>query len=158
MKITVLVNNIACNNPLVTEHEIEISEDMTLQDLLDSLDCSMADVSNYFEISGVFAWNSSYCPYILTKQGIQYNLPYDKVKVFDFINTHEIRNNTLRVTTGYPQAGGPGFIEAKEIWDAVQPHLNNIAIFCTIFGVSISGIITSIRSHFEKRKYRPILF
>lgn len=155
MIIKVLVTYVAMDEPYIKEHTVDIPEDASLQDVFDALGCGLADVSDYYELSGVFAWNNFYCPFILTECSVQYNLPYNEVKVSDFIHTHCIGNNSIRIATGYPQAGGPGFVELKEIWDTIYPWLNDIAILCTITGISVKGIIDGIRSYFEHRKASP---
>ena len=155
MIIKALVTNVAADEPYEKEFKVDISEQATLQELFDKIGCSLADVSNYYESSGPFAWNNFFCPFVLTAAGIQYNLPYTDVKLTDFINTHSLDGKGIQIATGYPQAGGPGFIELAEIWNAVQPWLNDIAILFTITGINIKDIVKWIRSLFEKKKVPP---
>ena len=155
MIIKTLVTNVAADEPYENEFMIDVPEQATLQDLFDKLECGLADVSDYYEFSGPFAWNNFFCPFILTADGIQYNLPYSDVKLTDFINTHSIDSKAIRIVTGYPQTGGLGFIELAEIWNTVQPWLNNIAIIFTISGINIKDIVRWIRSFFEKTKAPP---
>ena len=155
MIIKTLVTNVAADEPYENEFMIDVPEQATLQDLFDKLECGLADVSDYYEFSGPFAWNNFFCPFILTADGIQYNLPYSDVKLTDFINTHSIDSKAIRIVTGQQQTGGPGFIELAEIWNTVQPWLNNIAIIFTISGINIKDIVRWIRSFFEKKKAPP---
>ena len=155
MIIKALVTNVAADEPYEKEFVVDISEQATLQDLLNKLECGLADVSDYYEFSGPFAWNNFFCPFVLTASGIQFNLPYTDVKLSDFINTHSINSKAIRIVTGYPQAGGPGFIELAEIWNTVQPWLNDIAILLTISGFNIKDTVKWIRSLFDKKKVPP---
>ena len=100
MIIKTLVTNVAADEPYENEFMIDVPEQATLQDLFDKLECGLADVSDYYEFSGPFAWNNFFCPFILTADGIQYNLPYSDVKLTDFINTHSIDSKAIRIVTG----------------------------------------------------------
>ena len=155
MVIKALVTNVVKEEPCTKECTVEVSEQASLQNLFDELGCSLADISDYYEFSGRFARNNFFCPFILTANGIQYNLPYTDVMVSDFIHTHSIASNEIRIVTGYPQAGGPGFVELAEIWNDIEPWLNGVAIFFGIFGWNIKDAVKSIRLHFEKKKVPP---
>ncbi len=155
MKIKLIINNIMLDDNNFTEQEIDISEDSTLQELLDVSGYGIADVSEYYKYSGVFTWNCICCPYIISDEGILYNVLFNQIKLKDFIKTHGINNNTIKIVVGYPQAGGPGFNDLKAIWDIVQPYLNDIAILFTISGVNCKSIIDWFRKFFEKKKVAP---
>ena len=155
MKIKTIVNNIMQDEACKTVYEVDVSEQDHLQDLFNTLGYSLGDVSDYYEFSGVFACNNFYCPYILSDDGVLYNVPYDEVHLMDFIRTHCNGKNEIEITVGYPQAGGPGFIELIEIWNAVMPYLNAVAIFCSISGVSVKSITDDIRKHSIKKKVPP---
>lgn len=155
MIIKALVTNVANDEPCTKEYTVEISEQASLQNLFDELGYDFADISDYYEFSGPFAWNNFFCPFVLTASGIKYNLPYTDVKISDFIHTHSLDGQVIRIATGYPQAGGPGFIELAEIWNAVKPWLNDIAIVFTITGISVKSIVEWICSHFKRKKVPP---
>lgn len=155
MVIKALVTNVVKEEPCTKEYTVEVSEQASLQNLFDELGCSLADISDYYDFSGRFARNDFFCPFVLTANGIQYNLPYTDVKLSDFIQTHSIVGNEIWIVTGYPQAGGPGFVELVKIWNTVQPWLNNIAIVCSITGINAKSIAEWIRSHFERKKVPP---
>lgn len=155
MVIKALVTSVAKDEPCTKECTVEISEQASLQNLFDELGCGLADISDYYEFSGRFARNNFFCPFILAANGIQYNLPYTDVMLADFIHTHSIVGNEIRIVTGYPQAGGPGFVELVEIWNDIEPWLNGIAILFGIFGWNIKDVVKSIRLHFEKKKVPP---
>ena len=155
MKIKVIINNVILDENNIAEQEIDISGNNSLQEMLDVLGYGIADVSEYYKCSGVFTWNTCCCPYIISNDGILYNVLFDQIKLKDFIKTHGISNNTIKIVVGYPQAGGPGFNDLKDIWDAVQPYLNDIAIVSTILGVNCKTVIDWFRKFFEKKKVSP---
>ncbi len=154
MKIRINETNIAPDIPQGKVHEIDIDEDLSVQDMLDAIECGFADLSKYYSLSGVFSRNDAYFPYIFTGDKICFNVPFRETSVSDFLKTHNIPNNKIHIITGLVQAGGPGFLPWDEIWDA----LNKIAIICTISGVSVlsvKSIFDGIRSRFAKREIPP---
>lgn len=162
MKIKVYVKNIALDEPQTKEYDVNINHSMSVQDLLDMLKCSVADLSDYYEYSGVFAWNNGYLPFIISDDKLMYNVSYSEVNLMDFMNTQHISDNSIRVTTGYAQAGGPGFIELEEIWEAfcmvweaVKPYLEEMIIVTTLSGISVKDIFKGLRTYFTKKKTTP---
>ena len=155
MNIKVIVKNILFEENNTTVYQIDISEDSSIQDMLDIIGYSIADLSEYYKLSGVFSCNTICCPYIFSDNNILYNVTFDKIKLRDFIKTHAINNNTIEIVVGHVQAGGPGFKAIKEIWDAIVPYLNDIATISTISGINVKSIIDSIRAFFVKKNVAP---
>lgn len=154
MKIRIYETNIAPDIPQEKVHEIDIDENLSVQDMLDTIKCGFADLSDYYPLSGVFSWNDGYFPYIFTGRRILFNVPFRDASVSDFLKTHNILGSELHIVTRAAQAGGPGFLPWEEIWDM----LNKIAIICTISGVSIFSVksfFDRIRSRFVKRNVSP---
>ena len=50
----------------------------------------------------------------------------DNVTLEDFINTHDIFDEQLVITTDIPQAGGLGPCELVEFWNSIYPNLLEI--------------------------------
>lgn len=160
MDVKVLIKDVMFDNSSKEELEqmLKISENTTIQELFDIAGCSCGDISDYYEYSGVFSHNCIFCPFIITEKGVQFNILFSEAKVVDFFRTHNITNNTIRVTTGYPQAGGPGLKEILEIWknispflETITPCLNFVAIISTITGINLK----TIWDHFKSKKVPP---
>lgn len=151
----VLAKNIALDTPQETEHIVEANDNMTIQELLDEANTGWADLSDYYPLSGVFAWNDAVLPYLFTDGKVSYDIAFENAKVKDFLSTHNICDNTIRVTTGYPWAGGPGFLELVQIWDNIYPYLEAIAVLVTITGVSLKELYSYLRKRFLKKEQPP---
>lgn len=154
MNIKAIVTRVVLDIPTESEHALELSEDGTVQDLLDRLGCSLADLSDYYELSGAFAWNDFHLPYLETDGGILYDVPYTQARLKDFLATHHIENGEVHLVTGYPQAGGPGFLELAQIWRQVEPILEQLDLILGL-GITASGAIKWICSAFKKRNRTP---
>lgn len=154
MNIKALVTHIAADPPMEKEYTVELPEDASVQDFLDRIDCSLADLSDYYEFSGAFAWNDFYFPYLETDGGILYDVPYAQAKLTDFLATHHIENDEARIVTGYPQAGGPGFLELTQIWQQVEPILEQIDLILGL-GITAGGAIKWLCSVLKKRNRTP---
>ena len=154
MKIRAFVTYIILDPPAEQEHIVELPADATVQDLLNQLNCSLADLSDYYELSGAFAWNDFYLPYLETDGGILYDVPYTQARLKDFLVTHHIENGEVHIVTGYPQAGGPGFLELAQIWQQVEPILEQIELILSL-GAMAGGVAKGLCSIFKKRKRTP---
>lgn len=140
--------------PQETVHEIEIEENLSVQEMLEFVECGIADLSSYYLLSGVFSWNAAYFPYIFMGNRIRFNVLFQETTVSDFLKTHNICNGEIHIKTGIAQAGGPGFLP----WDTIWEVLNKIAIICTISGLSVlsvKSIFDGIRSRFVKKEIPP---
>lgn len=155
MNVKVLIYNIALDTPQKTEHIVETNDSMTIQELLSEANSGWADLSDYYPLSGVFTWNDALLPYLFTDGKASYNVTFEDAKVKDFLSTHNISENTIRVTTGYPWAGGPGFLALVQIWENVYPFLEAIAVLVTISGFSLKDLYSYLRKHFLKKEQPP---
>ena len=153
MQIKVSIQNMATEN--VRECLINVDSSMSMQNLFDLLGCTFSDVSDYYPYSGVYSWNAYFLPYVFCEKNAIYDVSYDQANLFDFLQTHNIENDTLYIKTGYPHAGGPGFLELKEIWQSVYPVLEEISVFSSISGLSLFALIKWFCHHFRRRKTKP---
>lgn len=138
------------DQPEYQRKQFEINDTTTISQLF-----TKGDLSDYYPLSGVYSFNSTFLPYIINSQGkVIWDIPYDDAKVIDFIRTHNIVDNRINVRTGYVQAGGPGFKELLEVWQLLYPILD---AFNTAAGsVAIIGSAGSwIHSLFKKMKHAP---
>lgn len=154
MKIEVLIQNIALEASEIEERKVYVDKNTTIQELLNSINCEIADLSEYYEFSGVFAWNTVYLPYIISNNKILYDVPYSEAYVFDFIKTHGIQDSAIRIVTGYPQAGGPGFIELSQLWEQIYPILEQIELLLSLGAIAV-GTAKKLCNLFKKRKRTP---
>lgn len=154
MKIRAEIKNIALDESAVIEKIVEIDENATLENLICELECGWADLSEYYEFSGVLTWNTDVLPYAIVGYKIVYDVPFSETKVSDFIKTHSIKNETFYITVGYPWAGGPGFITLLEMWDNAYPVLEQIAVLLTL-GIAAKDVIKWFCHIFKKREQTP---
>lgn len=155
MEIKIQIKNIAMENPEVSECVVALPENASIQDLIDSIGWGTADLSEYYPLSGVFSWNSSYVPYLFVNGKVEYDVLFESAHIKDFIYTHNISDNTIKVVVGYPWAGGPGFLELKEIWGHVWPCIEAIAVVCTISGFSLKDLYNYLRTKFMDKGQPP---
>lgn len=155
MNVKVLVYNIAMDTPQETEHIVEVNDSMTIQELLAKAESGWADLSDYYPMSGAFTWNDPLLPYLFIDGKAVYDVAFEDAKVRDFLSTHNISNHTIRVTTGYPWAGGPGFLALVQIWKDIYPYLEAIAVLVTISGFSLKDLYFYLSNHFLKKECPP---
>lgn len=154
MEIKVLVHNIVLEGSQTKECAVQADKNTTIQELLNSIDCGIADLSEYYEFSGVFTWNTTCLPYIISNNEIIYDVPYSEAHLLDFIQTHSIQDNTIRIVIGYPQAGGPGFIELAQLWKQIYPILEQTELLLSL-GIIAVGAAKRLCNLFKKRKRSP---
>lgn len=155
MLVTVLIYNVLKDFGTNEEKiKIDVHDSTTIQDLLNSTEYEIADLSDYYHLSRPFAWSEAVLPYLFSNGHVLYDVLYTEATVSDFIKTHGIHNNTLRIVVGYPQAGGPGFLDLVQLWDNVYPVLEQVV---TIAGVAqiVGGAVKWICNFFKKRKLKP---
>jgi len=155
MTVTVVIKNVAAISPIVTEKKVEISSDSSIQELLDKVDYSAADLSDYYEFSGRFNWNTSAFPYIISNGVIVYEPLFEETKIQNFLDTHHISNNTINITVGFPHTGGAGFPNIAEIWNNTWHVLEAISVLCTLSGVNIPQIIAKFGDYVLKKNRKP---
>lgn len=154
MKINVKIKNVLFDTSNIKEYDVLISEKATIQDLIIETGYGTADLSEYYHFSGEFSWNEAFLPYIISNNIVYYDVPYTIAKVTDFLSTHNIKDNSIQIIVGYPQAGGIGCMELAEIWAQVYPVLEQIAVILDILVASIDTIKWFIKL-FSKRKRSP---
>lgn len=155
MELNVVIFHVTADPPRETERAAEIDEKTTIQELLNQVGAEWADLSDYYPLSGAFTWNDPVLPYLLVDGKILYSVGFDEAKVKDFLETHGICDNRIRVVTGYPWAGGPGFLELAQIWDNLYPILNAAALFFAISGFSLKDFYHAVRAHFMQKGQPP---
>lgn len=154
MKIKVIVNNVVLETP-PTEYFVDVNDSMTIQELLISVGNEFADLSEYYPLSGVFTWNCACLPYLFINGKASYDVAFEAARVKDFLYTHNIDDNTIRFTAGYPWAGGPGTLAPEQIWEIINSVLQGIAALTDITGFSLRDLFQYLRTHFLKRKQPP---
>ena len=134
--------------------KIKIDKNTTIQEFLNSTGYEIADLSPYYKLSQPFAWNQTVLPYLFCDNKIIYDVPYTEAKVFDFIQTHGISNNNIRIFVFQPQAGGPGFVGLVQLWNDVYQVLETTV---TIYGCTqiVISAVKWLCNFFKKRKRKP---
>jgi len=151
-----LFHHEAADVPYDTEEFFEVPENATIQDLLQvSGHGEIADLSDYYPLSGAGSWGENYFPYLFVNGKAAYGVLFQDAKIVDFLNTHNITDNTIRVTVEFPLAGGFGAGELLEFWDSIYPALEQIAVICTITGISLKSLFDYLKKHFIKRDQAP---
>lgn len=155
MKIRVLFRHEAADDPYDSEEFFEISENATIQELLQLSEYEEnADLSSYYPLSG-FLWGEKFFPFLFVDGKVLYDVSFQDAKVIDFINTHNITDNTIRVTIEFPLAGGAGGCELLDIWNNIYPTLAQISVILSITGFSLSGLFRFLKKYFMKKKQPP---
>lgn len=138
-----------------TEYTMDIDDTTTLKLLIENAGVGIADLSEYYFLSGRFTWNTQIVPYVVNSSGaVEWDVSFQSIKVKDFLLTHGIENNTLIAKTGYPQAGGPGFKELNEIWQMIYPVLDGFATVVGVVGI-LNGVGKWVRSLFKQKDIPP---
>lgn len=123
--------------PKYTETILQIDDKTTLKDIFIDSKQVNADVSKYYKLSGKYYFNNKRLPYIKKENNkIIWEPSYEKVKVIDFLFTHNIKNNIIYADIGIIQAGGPDLKDFIQLWYDYYPIINEIV---TVFGF-FSGI------------------
>ena len=157
MQIKAIIHEVV--NDRTLERTLELGEDATMQGLLDALGYRYGDFTDYDPFYAEFQWDPDFLPFLICDGRILYDVMLHDAKVRDFMRTHEISDNTLRVTTNYPQAGGFGVAELAELWEYAKPVLEGLAIFCTLSGLSVPQLVQRLRDKFTHCDHAPyVLF
>lgn len=126
--------------PETIEFVSSIDSGTTIQQLFEEAGYPLADLSEYYYLSGHFSFNSSFLPFIINSNGIiEWNISYESAQVIDFISTHNLENNIIIAKIGYPQAGGPGFKDLIEIWEIIYPILDQFVTMVGLGAILING-------------------
>lgn len=134
----------------------DINETTTIQDLLiQKSDYDFADLSHYYPLSGMFAWGNEYLPYLFVNGKALFDLSFQDAKVIDFLNTHNITDNSIRIVIDAPYAGGFGGEELLDLWNNIYPVLENIAVLFTISGFNLKDLFHYLSKHFVKKQQPP---
>lgn len=120
------------NFPQSMSFTLAVDNNTTLKDIFEATGQEFADVSEYYYLSRPFSFNLRCVPFIINSKGqIDWNVYFDNVKVVDFISTHHL-DNIIESKIGYPQAGGPGFLDYYTVWQSVYPIIDQ---FVTVIGL-----------------------
>ena len=159
MNLRILFYHEAVEIPYISEEFLEISENATIQELLQITEHGIvSDISDYYPLSGLYFYTAECLPFLFIDGKASYDVSFCDAKVVDFLNTHNITDNTIRITTDLPLAGGLGGPELLEAWNNIYPTLEQIAVLCTIAGFSIKSLFdlfVYLRKFFIKKDQPP---
>lgn len=122
---------------------------VTLSEAFKEAGVNNADVSGYYPLSEFFYFNTEKLPYLISGEKINYNVSYDDAKMVDFLRTHAIGENKIKVVSGMIQAGGPEFLIDIESWELV------INVISGVIGFSLKDLILTLYNRFKKNKIKP---
>ena len=150
--------SVVANNPLDERLPIckvmKADDKSTLADLFSLINSEM-DVFYLPNYYSYYRWEQygNACPFIFRRNTIYWNVPFDEVKVKDFLQTHEIHDNTILVE--YDCIAGDGFLVhfIFQTWIAIKPLLDNISAILTV-----KDIINLLINTFGKRKSKMPAF
>lgn len=155
MKINVLFDCGPYTSSKTSRQLLEIDETTTIQDLLKKDDDEIADLSHYYPLSGILSWCNEYLPYLFVDGKVLYDVSFENARVKDFLNTHSITDNNLRIVIDTPLAGGLGDEELFDLWNNIYPILEATAVLFTITGFSLKDLFRYLRKHFIKQQQPP---
>lgn len=155
MKINVLFDCGPYTSSKTSRQLLEIDETTTIQDLLKKDDDEIADLSHYYPLSGILSWGNEYLPYLFVDGKVLYDVSFENARVKDFLNTHSITDNNLRIVIDTPLAGGLGDEELFDLWNNIYPILEATAVLFTITGFSLKDLFRYLRKHFIKQQQPP---
>jgi hypothetical protein len=139
IKILVLYNNVVMNK--LQTQIVNLSDEATFGDLLLNLGLyppgTEVDLSRYYWYSdSSFSYTSgSHLPFVLVEGVVEWSPPFVKVKVRDFLTTHNIQNGEIHLLTGFPQAGGAGLVQIATQWDRFYPIVEQIVTGAGFLGL-----------------------
>lgn len=153
--LEVKVKNVNMALDTVENITVSIQEGTTITELLTEAGAGWADLSKYYPYSGFLSFNLEFVPFIVSEGQILYDVPFEKVNVVDFLDTHSIAAQEIEIHTGYPWSGGVGPADLATIWNSVYPVLETWSMFASITGFALKDLVKYLRSVFEKRKKPP---
>lgn len=131
--------------------EVYINKSTTLADIFEYVDSAM-DVYYLPQYYNCYRWESykNACPFICSKSTVYWNVPYNEVKVRDFIETHNIEDYTIVVEYDCLAGDGGDLIDFLfQTWIAIEPILNNMG-----YAFTIKDTIKLLTNTFGKRKQK----
>lgn len=155
MKISVLFDCGPYTSSKTNRQLFDIDETTTIQDLLKKSDDEIADLSHYYPLSGVLSWGNECLPYLFVNGKVLYNVSFETARVKDFLSTHSITDNSIRIVIDTPLAGGFGGEELLDLWNNIYPVLEIIAVLFTITGFNLKDLFHYLSKHFIKKQQPP---
>jgi len=155
MKINVLFDCGSYASSKTNDQLFDVDETVTIQDLIKKSDDEIADLSHYYPLSGILSWGNECLPYLFVNGKVLYDVPFRDARVKDFLNTHSITNNNIRIVIDTPLAGGFGVEELLDLWNNIYPVLETIAVLFTITGFSLKDLFHYLSKHFIKKQQPP---
>lgn len=153
MKINLNIHNI------MTEEQsamaVLLDDGATINDLLREIGYGSVSFSKYYPFSDRLLFGDAYLPFVISDGRILYDVPYNRAKISDFIDTMDLRDKEIEITVGIPWAGGPGLCGLEEMWESAKSALEAAAIFCTLSGVTVASLIQWICQLFKSRSVKP---
>ena len=138
-----------------SEYEVQISDETTIQDLMDITGCGLPTFPDYYPFCHYSVLDDVWIPFIINSNNeLQFEVPYKNVTVKEFIGTHRINNDTIRMVTGYPQAGGIELEYWLEMWNYVYPYIEQVQVAVTV-GIGLKRVIDVIKKKFIEKKQPP---
>lgn len=129
--------------------EIPINKNTTLADLFGHIS-SIMKVFYLPQYYTYYRWENyeNACPFIKSKSTVYWNVPYNKVKVDDFLETHNIYDNTIIVEYDCLAGDSGELIDFLfQTWIAIEPIINNMG-----YAFTIKETIKLLANTFGKRK------
>ena len=142
-------------NDRTLKQEVEIPADATVQAFIDALGYPCGDLTNYYPFTRSYIFDDEFLPFLISEGAIRYSVPLPNAKLADFMNTLGIKDNSIRITTNYPMAGGFGIEDLPELWETVYKCMEGIAVFCSISGFSLRNLWNWLKGLFVKRDQTP---
>lgn len=155
MKISVLFDCGPHTSSKTNRQLFDIDETTTIQDLLNKSDDEIADLSHYYPLSSVLSWGNERLPYLFVNGKVLYDVSFEAASVKDFLSTHSITDNSIRIVIDTPLAGGLGGEELLDLWNNIYPVLEIIAVLFTITGFNLKDLFHYLRKHFIKKQQPP---
>lgn len=144
-------------NPLNPDRDIiinsiEYSNNTTLDDVFKTIESSM----NIYSLSQYYTdyrWESfgNACPYVHVNGRVEWNVPYKRVKLVDFLKTHNIYNGILLVEVDCIGGDiGELFDAVLQGWLYIKPLLDAAG-----YALTIKDIIFGLKKAFSKKEKIP---
>lgn len=139
-----------------SEEFFEASENTSIQELFQNFGYEdRVDLSEYYPLGRDFCWCKNYLPYLFIDGKVSYDVRFCDSKVTDFLTTHNVADNTIRVTVDLPWAGAVDTSELVAFWNAIYPTLEQVAVICSLTGFNLGSLFSFLRNHFIKEKQPP---
>lgn len=136
-------------NPPRTEAqivEVDVEEDATISQLFDrarsehQLHISEIDLKQYYPIRDQHFFSGAGLPYVIAGGMAVWDPEYRDVKVRDFFSTHGIKDGTIYVFYGVPQAGGPNINDIYTMWLEFDKIIQSLDAILGLSGAAVAGL------------------